>query len=47
VGYSKERVIYSTCPGIIKSILDIGDVVEKGDGIAYIDPRVYEKYTHK
>ncbi|MBZ9606777.1 EF2563 family selenium-dependent molybdenum hydroxylase system protein [Clostridium estertheticum] len=36
MGYSKERVIHSTCAGIIKNVLDIGAVVEKDEVIAYI-----------
>ena len=36
MGYSKERVIYSPCAGIMKNVLDIGDVVEKDEVIAYI-----------
>ena len=36
MGYSKERVIYSPCAGIMKNILDIGDIVEKDEIIAYI-----------
>ena len=36
MGYSKERVIHSTCDGIMRNILDIGDVVEKDEVIAYI-----------
>ena len=36
MGYSKERVIHSPCAGIMKNVLDIGDVVEKDEVIAYI-----------
>jgi len=36
MGYSKERVLYSPCQGIIKNILDIGDVAEVDEVIAYI-----------
>lgn len=36
MGYSKERVIHSTCAGIMKNVLDIGAVVEKDEVIAYI-----------
>ena len=35
-GYSKERVIYSTCEGIIENIVDIGAVVKKNEIIAYV-----------
>jgi len=36
MGFSKERVIYSPCAGVMKNILDIGAVVEKDEVIAYI-----------
>ena len=36
MGYSKERVIYSPCAGVMKNVLDIGAVVEKDEVIAYI-----------
>jgi xanthine dehydrogenase accessory factor len=36
MGYSKERVIYSPCAGIMRNILDIGDLVQKDEVIAYI-----------
>lgn len=35
-GYSKERVIYSPCNGIIKNIKKIGDIVEVDEVIAKI-----------
>lgn len=35
-GYSKERVIYSEANGKIKNISIIGDIVNKGDVLAYI-----------
>lgn len=35
-GYTKERVIYSPCDGIIKNINKIGDIVKKDDIIALI-----------
>ncbi len=37
MGFSKERVIYSPCEGVMRNILDIGAVVEKDEVIAYID----------
>lgn len=36
MGYSKERVIYSTCIGIMKNVIDIGAVVKKDEVITYI-----------
>lgn len=36
-GFSKERVIYSPCSGIISNVKEIGDVVKAGDIIAYVD----------
>lgn len=35
-GYAKERVIYSSCDGIIKNIKKIGDIVDKGEVIATV-----------
>ena len=35
-GFSKERVIYSEESGKIKNISKIGDIVNKGDVLAYI-----------
>jgi len=35
-GYSTERVIYSEADGVIKNICNIGDIVSKGDVLAYI-----------
>ncbi|MGH4125439.1 MAG: selenium-dependent molybdenum cofactor biosynthesis protein YqeB [Clostridium sp.] len=35
-GYSKERVIHSTCAGIMKNIVDIGAIVKKDEVIAYV-----------
>lgn len=35
-GYTKARVIYSHCAGIIKNIKKIGDIVEKDEVIAQI-----------
>ncbi|CAB1254920.1 selenium-dependent molybdenum cofactor biosynthesis protein YqeB [Clostridium sp. MT-14] len=37
LGFSKERVIYSPCSGIIKNIKQIGDLVKKGSTIALVD----------
>lgn len=36
IGYSKERVIHSTSAGIMNNIVEIGDLVEKDEIIAYI-----------
>lgn len=36
-GYSKERVIHSPDVGVMKNVAAIGDVVKKGDIIAYVD----------
>ena len=36
-GVSKERVIYSSASGIISNVKNIGDIVKKGEVIAYID----------
>lgn len=35
MGYSKERVIHSPCDGIIENIFEVGDIVYKGEIIAY------------
>ncbi len=35
-GYGKERVIYASAEGILKTVHDIGDVVQKDEIIAYI-----------
>lgn len=36
-GVSKERVIYSPISGIISNVKEIGDLVKKGEVLAYID----------
>jgi len=36
MGFSKERVIHSTCAGIMMNAHNIGDAVEKDEVIAYI-----------
>jgi xanthine dehydrogenase accessory factor len=36
MGFSKERVIYSPCQGVMRSILDIGAIVKEGEVIAYV-----------
>jgi len=36
-GISKERVIYSNISGTISNVKNIGDIVKKGETIAYID----------
>lgn len=37
LGYGKERVLKAPCDGIISNILDIGDLVKKGETIAYVN----------
>jgi len=36
-GFSKERVIYSPCDGIIKNTREIGSIVKAGEIIAFVD----------
>ncbi len=36
-GYGKERVIHAEAAGIFKGAREIGDIVKKGDIVAYID----------
>lgn len=36
MGFSKERVIYSPCDGVMKNCKDIGDIVKRNDTIAKI-----------
>lgn len=36
-GYSKERVIYSPCSGIIHNVKEIGDIVKSGEIIAQVE----------
>lgn len=36
-GYSKERVIHSPAAGVMHNVAAIGNVVKKGDTIAYVD----------
>ena len=36
-GFSKERVIHSPATGVLKSVHKIGDIVEKGEILAYIE----------
>lgn len=36
-GYSKERVYYSPADGMVDSMKDIGDIVEEGQILAYVD----------
>ncbi len=36
LGYAKERVVYSPCAGIMKNVLNIGDVAKKDEIIAYV-----------
>lgn len=35
-GYTKERVIYSPCDGVINNIREIGDIVKKEEPLAYV-----------
>jgi selenium-dependent molybdenum hydroxylase system protein, yqeB family len=36
-GFTKERLISSECAGVFKSNAKIGDIVKKGDIVAYVD----------
>jgi len=36
-GYRKERVLRSPCDGIIHTLVDIGDEVNKGEIVCYVD----------
>jgi xanthine dehydrogenase accessory factor len=36
IGFSEERVIYSSAAGMIRNVRDIGDVVSKGEILAYV-----------
>ncbi len=36
-GFGKERVIHSPCSGVFKANSKIGDIVKKGDVIAFVD----------
>lgn len=35
-GYTRERVLYSPCVGIIRNCKEIGDIIEAGEIIAYV-----------
>lgn len=35
-GYTKERVIYCPCDGVIKNVREIGDLVKKEEPLAYV-----------
>jgi len=35
-GYTKERVIYSPCDGVINNAKEIGDIVKKEEPLAYV-----------
>lgn len=35
-GFTKERVIYSHCEGVIKNLREIGDLVKKNEAIAWV-----------
>lgn len=37
LGYGKERVLKAPCDGIISNILDIGDLVKKGETIVFVN----------
>lgn len=37
MGFGKERVLRSPCSGIFKGVKTFGDIVKKGDIIAYVD----------
>jgi xanthine dehydrogenase accessory factor len=37
MGYTKERVIYSSSDGIIKSVKEIGDLIKQDEIIAYVN----------
>lgn len=37
MGYGKERVLRSPCKGVFKGVKTFGDIVKKGDVIAYVD----------
>ncbi|MGL6106787.1 selenium-dependent molybdenum cofactor biosynthesis protein YqeB [Romboutsia sp.] len=43
-GVSKERVVYSNTSGRIENLCDIGDIVKKGQVLAYIKDGNGEKY---
>lgn len=36
-GYTSERVIHSPCDGILKNVRAIGDIVKKGEPLAYVE----------
>jgi xanthine dehydrogenase accessory factor len=42
MGYTKERVIHSPSDGVIQNVKDIGDIVNKGELIAYVGDAVVE-----
>ncbi|ERK29138.1 selenium-dependent molybdenum cofactor biosynthesis protein YqeB [Clostridium intestinale] len=35
-GYTKERVIYGPCDGVINNVREIGDIVKKEEPLAYV-----------
>ncbi len=38
-GYGKERVMHSPSAGVFRSVCEIGDLVEKGQIVAYVDSK--------
>ena len=46
-GVSKDRVVYSTHSGVITNLVEIGDIVEKNQIIAYIEDEKGIKYEVK
>lgn len=46
-GVGKERVVYAEKCGIITNLAQIGDIVKKGQIIAYIEDNITEKYEVK
>lgn len=43
-GITKDRVVYSPCGGIIENVCKIGDTVNKGDIICYINDESGQKH---
>lgn len=43
-GMGRERVVYSPCEGTIKNVCKIGDIVKKGDIIAYVIDKEENKH---
>lgn len=36
-GYAEERVVRAPCAGVFRSVREIGDMVDEGDVVAYVD----------